>query len=101
MGIIYEKVSEFKLVFWLNGIVIVGNVCLFNDGVVVVVIISDIKVKELGLILLVCIVFIGVSGLFLEIMGLGLIEVFKKVLERVGMVIIDIDLVEINEVFVV
>lgn len=34
-------------------------------------------------------------------MGLGLIEVFKKVLERVGMVIIDIDLVEINEVFVV
>ncbi len=47
------------------------------------------------------IVSTGVSGLSPEIMGLGPIEASKKALERAGMAITDIDLVEINEAFAV
>ena len=62
---------------------------------------SDTKATELGLTPLARIVSTGVSGLSPEIMGLGPIEATKKALQRAGMTIGDIDLVEINEAFAV
>lgn len=100
-GTTYEKVSELKPVFRPNGTVTAGNACPLNDGAAAVVITSDTKAKELGLTPLARIVSTGVSGLSPEIMGLGPIEACKKALERAGMSINDIDLVEINEAFAV
>ncbi|HEY1442951.1 MAG TPA: acetyl-CoA C-acetyltransferase [Mycobacterium sp.] len=100
-GTTYEKVSELKPVFRPNGTVTAGNACPLNDGAAALVITSDTKAKELGLTPLARIVSTGVSGLSPEIMGLGPIEASKKALERAGMSIGDIDLVEINEAFAV
>ncbi|CQD19867.1 acetyl-CoA acetyltransferase [Mycobacterium lentiflavum] len=100
-GTTYEKISELKPVFRPNGTVTAGNACPLNDGAAALVIMSDIKAKELGLTPLARIVSTGVSGLSPEIMGLGPIEASKKALTRAGMSINDIDLYEINEAFAV
>ena len=55
--------------------------------------------NELGIKPLARIVSSGVSGLNPEIMGLGPIEACRQALERAGLTIDDIDLVEINEAF--
>ena len=60
---------------------------------------SDTKARELGLTPLARIVSTGVSGLSPEIMGLGPVEASKQALDRAGLTVDDIDLVEINEAF--
>ena len=60
---------------------------------------SDTKAAELGITPLARIIASGVTGLNPEIMGLGPIEAVRQALERAGMTIDDIDLVEINEAF--
>ena len=60
---------------------------------------SDTKARELGLTPLARIVSTGVTGLSPEIMGYGPVEASKQALQRAGMTIDDIDLVEINEAF--
>lgn len=84
-----------------GGIVIVVNVFGFNDGVVVVLLMFVDEVEKWGIEFLVCIVFYVIVGLDLFVMGVGLIYVFCKVLDKVGWFVFDLDLVEVNEVFVV
>src|SRR4029078_659442 len=98
-GTTYEKISQLKPVFRPNGTVTAGNACPLNDGAAAVVITSDRKAKELGLTPLARIVSTGVSGLSPEIMGLGPIEASKQALQRAGMAIDGVDLVEMNEAF--
>ena len=62
---------------------------------------SDTRAKELGIQPLARIVASGVSALNPEIMGLGPIGACRQVLDRAGMQMSDIDLVEINEAFAV
>ncbi|EHI14360.1 acetyl-CoA C-acetyltransferase [Mycolicibacterium thermoresistibile] len=100
-GTTYEKVSQLKPVFRPNGTVTAGNACPLNDGAAALVIMSDVKARELGLTPLARIVSTGVSGLSPEIMGLGPIEATKKALANAGMTINDVDLYEINEAFAV
>ncbi|MFN8226776.1 MAG: acetyl-CoA C-acetyltransferase [Mycobacterium sp.] len=100
-GTTYEAVSQLKPVFRPNGTITAGNACPLNDGGAAVVIMSDVKAKELGLTPLARIVSTGVSGLSPEIMGLGPIEAIKKALANAKMSIGDIDLFEINEAFAV
>jgi acetyl-CoA C-acetyltransferase len=100
-GTTLEKVSQLQPVFRPDGTVTAGNCCPLNDGAAAVVIMSDTKARELGLIPLARIVSTGVSGLSPEIMGLGPVEASKQALARAGMSINDIDLVEINEAFAV
>jgi acetyl-CoA C-acetyltransferase len=70
-----------------------------NDGAAAVIVMSDTRARDLGITPLARIVSSGVSGLDPEIMGLGPIEASKQALQRAGMTIADIDLVEINEAF--
>ena len=60
---------------------------------------SDTRAKALGIKPLARIVSTGVSALNPEIMGLGPIDASKQALDRAGLSIKDIDLVEINEAF--
>ena len=98
-GVTYEAVSQLKPVFRPDGRVTAGNCCPLNDGAAAVVIMSDTKAAELGLIPLARIVATGVSALSPEIMGLGPVEASTRALRRANMTIGDIDLVEINEAF--
>ena len=98
-GTTLEKLAQLKPVFRPDGEVTAGNACPLNDGAAAVIVMSDTKARELGVTPLARIVASGVSGLNPEIMGLGPIEACRQALERAGMTIDDIDLVEINEAF--
>ncbi|MEP7025826.1 MAG: acetyl-CoA C-acetyltransferase [Actinomycetota bacterium] len=100
-GTTLEKVSTLKPVFRPDGTVTAGNCCPLNDGAAALVVMSDRKAAELGITPLARIVSTAVTGLSPEIMGLGPVEASKLALQRAGMTIDDIDLVEINEAFAV
>ena len=98
-GVTLEAVQQLSPVFRENGTVTAGNCCPLNDGAAALVIMSDTKARDLGLAPLARIVSTGVSALSPEIMGLGPVEASRQALDRAGMTIDDIDLVEINEAF--
>ncbi len=82
-----------------DGRVTAGNACPLNDGAAAVIVMSDVRARELGLTPLARIVASAVSGVEPEYMGVGPIEAVRKVLARAGMEIGDIDVVELNEAF--
>ena len=98
-GTVIEKVSQLNPVFRPDGTVTAGNACPLNDGAAAVVVMSDTKAAELGVRPLARIVASGVAAVNPEIMGLGPIPAITQVLDRAGMTIDDVDLVEINEAF--
>lgn len=98
-GTVIEKVSQLNPVFRPDGTVTAGNACPLNDGAAAVVVMSDTKAAELGVKPLARIVASGVAAVNPEIMGLGPIPAITQVLDRAGMTIDNVDLVEINEAF--
>jgi len=98
-GVTLEAVAGLNPVFRENGTVTAGNCCPLNDGASGVVVMSDVRARELGLTPLARIVSTGVSGLSPEVMGLGPVEASRQALARAGMSIGDMDLYEINEAF--
>ena len=98
-GTTYEKVAALAPVFRPDGTVTAGNCCPLNDGAAAVLIMSDTRARDLGLTPLARIVGTAASALSPEIMGLGPVEATRRVLDRTGMTVDDIDLVEINEAF--
>jgi acetyl-CoA C-acetyltransferase len=94
-----EKLAELKPVFRENGTVTAGNACPLNDGAAAVVIMSDSRARELGIKPLARIVSTGLTSLEPEFMGLGPIEASRQALERAGMALDDVHVVEINEAF--
>jgi acetyl-CoA C-acetyltransferase len=98
-GTTLEGISGLKPVFRPDGRVTAGNACPLNDGAAAVIVMSDTKARDLGLTPLARIVSTAVSGLSPEIMGYGPVPASELALQRAGMSIGDIDLVEINEAF--
>ena len=98
-GTTLEALASLKPVFRPDGRATAGNACPLNDGAAAVVVMSDTKARELGLTPLARVVSTAVTGLSPEIMGYGPVEASKLALQRAGMSIGDIDLVEINEAF--
>jgi len=98
-GTTLEGLSSLKPVFQVDGTVTAGNACPLNDGAAALVIMSDVRAKELGITPLARVVATGVSALSPEIMGLGPIESTRQALANAKMSIGDIDLFEINEAF--
>jgi acetyl-CoA C-acetyltransferase len=98
-GVTLAGVADLKPVFRPDGTVTAGNCCPLNDGAAAVVVMSDARARELGITALARIVATGLSALSPEIMGLGPVEASRQALDRAGMSIADVDLVEINEAF--
>jgi acetyl-CoA C-acetyltransferase len=98
-GTTVEKLAELKPVFKEGGTVTAGNSCPLNDGAAATLVMSEDKAKELGLKPRARIVASATSGLAPEIMGVGPIEAIGRVLDRAGMTIGDVDVVELNEAF--
>ena len=98
-GVTMEGLASLNPVFRPDGRITAGNACPLNDGAAAVIVMSDVKARELGLTPLARVVATGVSGLSPEIMGYGPVEASQRALARAGMSIADIDLVEINEAF--
>jgi acetyl-CoA C-acetyltransferase len=98
-GVTLEKVSTLQPVFREDGTITAGNCCPLNDGAAAVVVMSDTRAADLGLVPLARVVSTGVSALSPEVMGLGPVEASRQALARAGMTIEDMDLYEINEAF--
>ncbi|MGQ0803749.1 MAG: acetyl-CoA C-acetyltransferase [Actinomycetota bacterium] len=94
-----EKLATLKPVFRPDGKITAGNACPLNDGAAAVIVMSDTRAKELGIEPIARVVSSGVTALNPEIMGLGPIEASRQAMNRAGMKMDDIDLVEINEAF--
>ncbi|EAQ78438.1 acetyl-CoA acetyltransferase [Blastopirellula marina DSM 3645] len=82
-----------------SGTVTAGNSSPLNDGAAALLLMSDGKAKELGLKPLVRVVATAVAGVDPSVMGTGPIPATKKALQRAGLKIEDIDLIELNEAF--
>ncbi len=93
--------AKLKAAFREGGTVTAGNSSGINDGAAAVLIASDKKVKELGLKPMARYVASAVAGVDPAVMGLGPIPATKKVLERAGLTMNDIGLVELNEAFAI
>jgi acetyl-CoA C-acetyltransferase len=98
-GVTREKVATLDPVFRPDGRITAGNCCPLNDGAAAVIVMSDVRARELGITPLARIVATGVTALSPEIMGLGPVGASQQALARAGMTIDDVDLVEINEAF--
>src|SRR4029450_2751107 len=94
-----EKLSQLPPAFKEDGKVTAGNSCPLNDGAAAVLVMSDTKAKELGLTPKARLVSAATWGNEPEYMGVAPIGAIKKVLDRTGMKIDDVDVVELNEAF--
>jgi acetyl-CoA C-acetyltransferase len=94
-----EKLASLEPAFREGGKVTAGNSCPLNDGAAAVLVMSDEKAKELGVKPRARIITAATAALEPEIMGVAPIGAIKKVLERAGMSIEDVDTVELNEAF--
>ena len=98
-GTTMEKLAGLKPAFREDGTVTAGNACPLNDGAAAVLVMSEEKANALGLKPRARIVGSTVAAIRPEIMGLAPIPAIQQLLERTGMKMDDIDVVEINEAF--
>ena len=94
-----EKLAQLKPAFRADGTVTAGNAAGINDGAAALVIASEEKARALGIEPLGTFVGSAAAGVDPRYMGIGPIPAVRKVLERAGVSIGDVDLVELNEAF--
>ncbi len=82
-----------------GGLITAGNASGINDGAAAIVVMSEEKAKELGVKPMATWVAGALGGVEPEIMGVGPVASTRKVFERTGLTIDDMDLVEANEAF--
>ena len=98
-GSTLEALAQLEPAFRPDGKVTAGNSCPLNDGAAAVVVMAEERARELGIEPKARILASSVSGVEPEIMGVGPIEAVRKVLDRAGMTIDDVDVMELNEAF--
>jgi acetyl-CoA acyltransferase len=94
-----EKLAALRPVFREGGTVTAGNASPLNDGAAAVLLVSDAYAKAHGLRPLARIRAIAVAGVPPRIMGIGPVPATKKALERAGLSLKDLGLIELNEAF--
>jgi acetyl-CoA acyltransferase len=94
-----ERLAALRPVFREGGTVTAGNASPLNDGAAAVLLVSDAYAKAHGLRPLARIRAIAVAGVPPRIMGIGPVPATKKALERAGLSLKDLGLIELNEAF--
>ncbi len=94
-----EQLAGLKPAFRKSGSVTAGNASGLNDGAAALVLMSAGKAQELGIEPLARWVGGAAAGVEPRVMGLGPIPATRKVLERTGLEVADLDLIELNEAF--
>ena len=98
-GLSIEQLAKLRPAFKKEGTVTAGNASGINDGAAMVVVVDAEKAVTLGLKPMARIVSFGSSGLDPRIMGYGPVPATKKALQKAGLRISDIGLIEANEAF--
>lgn len=96
-----EQMGALKAAFKKDGTVTAGNASGINDAAAAVIVASEEAVKAKGLKPMAKIISWGHAGVAPEVMGLGPIHAVPIALERAGLTIDDIDVIESNEAFAV
>lgn len=94
-----EGLAKLPAVFLKDGTVTAGSSSGLNDAASVVVIMSREKAKQLGITPLAVVRAQAVAGVDPNIMGIGPVPATQKVLEKAGLSLADMDVIEINEAF--
>jgi 3-oxoadipyl-CoA thiolase len=94
-----EKLGSLKPAFAADGSVTAGNASGINDGAAALVVASADKAASLGIEPLGTFRGSAVAGVDPAVMGVGPIPAVRKLLERAGVGVADLDLVELNEAF--
>jgi 3-oxoadipyl-CoA thiolase len=94
-----EKLAALKPAFKENGSVTAGNSSGINDGAAASLIVSEEFLKKLNVKPLARVVSMAVAGVDPAYMGVGPVPATKKALQRAGLKISDLGLIELNEAF--
>ena len=94
-----EKLAALEPAFIKGGSVTAGNSSPLNDGAAAAVLMSAEKARELGITPLAKVITMAVAGVRPDIMGIGPVPAMRKALQRAGMQLSDIEIIEINEAF--
>ena len=94
-----EVLAKLRSIVKPGGTVTAGNSCGLNDGAAAVVLMGEEKMREAGLKPLARIIDVTAAALDPTIMGYGPYYATKKILQRTGMSLDQIDLIELNEAF--
>lgn len=94
-----EGLAKLRPVFKNGGTVTAGNSSPLSDGAAAVIVMERQKAEALGLKPLVKFVGFNVAGVRPEVMGIGPVTAVPRLLQRSGMSLADIDLIELNEAF--
>lgn len=100
-GTTVETLAKLKPAFKSGGIVTAGNSSGINDGAAAVVLVSEKKMRELGLMPMAEWIGGALGGVDPSIMGVGPVESTRKLFSKLGMTMNDIDIIEANEAFAV
>ena len=94
-----EGLARLKPVFREGGTITAGNSSGINDGASAILVVEAARARALGLRPMARVVATAVAGVDPAVMGLGPIPATRKVLERAGLNVADLDLIELNEAF--
>ena len=94
-----ERLAGLKPAFREGGTVTAGNSSGLNDGAAALVLASEEKARALGARPLGAFVASAVAGVDPRVMGIGPIPAVRKLLDRAGLAVADLDVVELNEAF--
>ncbi|WP_339164922.1 thiolase family protein [Siminovitchia sp. FSL W7-1587] len=94
-----EKLASLNPVFQKGGLVTAGNACPMNDGAAALLMMSMDRAEQEGLRPLVKIKAYASAGVNHSVMGIGPVPATKKALEKAGLTLDDIGLIELNEAF--
>ncbi|MCL4515033.1 MAG: acetyl-CoA C-acetyltransferase [Firmicutes bacterium] len=98
-GSTVESLAKLKPAFKKDGTVTAGNASGINDGAAALVLMTAKKAAELGIKSMATIKSWGAAGVDPRIMGIGPVPATRKAMERAGLKVSDMDLIEANEAF--
>lgn len=94
-----EALAKLKPVFHARGTVTAGNASQTSDGAAAALVMSEARARELGLSPMARFVSFAVAGCAPEVMGIGPVHAIPKALQRAGLRLDDIGVIELNEAF--
>jgi len=94
-----EALAKLRPAFREGGTVTAGNSSGINDGAAAVLLVEAERARELGLRPLARVISTAIAGVDPAVMGIGPVPATRKALDRAGLTVDDLDLVELNEAF--
>lgn len=94
-----EKLASLKPAFIKDGTVTAGNASGINDGAAALLLASGDAVKKFSLRPMAKVISMAIAGVDPSIMGIGPVPATQKALQRAGLTVADLDLIELNEAF--